>query len=81
MGYLFEVQPFAMAKSDLSSFSVEGGAMVTYNQRFWAGASYRMQDAIILMAGINLLQNQSLAALGSLRYCDGCHQREGAFFV
>lgn len=65
VGYLFEVQPFAMAKSDLSSFSVEGGAMVTYNQRFWAGASYRMQDAIILMAGINLLQNQSLRLSGA----------------
>jgi type IX secretion system PorP/SprF family membrane protein len=65
IGYLFEVQPFLMAKTDLASFSVEGGGMVTYNQRYWAGASYRMQDAIILMGGINLLQNQSLRLSGA----------------
>ncbi len=65
VGYLFEVQPFVMAKSDLASFSVEGGAMVTYNQRYWAGASYRAQDAIIVMGGINLLQNQSLRLSGA----------------
>jgi type IX secretion system PorP/SprF family membrane protein len=65
IGYLFEVQPFALAKSDLSSLSLEGGAMITYNQRYWAGASYRAQDAIILMGGINLLQNQSLRLSGA----------------
>ena len=65
VGYLFEVQPVVMAKSDLASFSAEGGAMVTYNQRYWAGASYRVQDAIILMGGINLLQNQSLRLSGA----------------
>jgi type IX secretion system PorP/SprF family membrane protein len=65
IGYLFAVQPFAMAKSDLTSLSFEGGAMVTYNQRYWAGASYRAQDAIILMGGINLLQSQSLRLSGA----------------
>jgi type IX secretion system PorP/SprF family membrane protein len=65
IGYLIEVQPFVLAKSDLTSFSVEGGGMVTYNQRYWAGASYRMQDAVIAMAGINLLPNQSLRLSGA----------------
>lgn len=65
IGYLFEVQPFLMARSDLSSFSVQGGGMVTYNRRYWAGASYRTQDAVILMAGINLMQNQALRLSGA----------------
>ncbi|TDB65134.1 PorP/SprF family type IX secretion system membrane protein [Arundinibacter roseus] len=60
IGYLFEVQPFLLAKYDLSSLSVEGGASVTYNQRFWAGASFRQEDAIIAMGGVNLLADQSM---------------------
>lgn len=65
IGYLFEVQPFVLAKSDLSSVSLEGGAMVTYNQRYWAGASYRTQDAVILMGGVNLLAGQVLRLSGA----------------
>lgn len=66
IGYLLEVQPFALVRSDFSSpVTFEGGAMATYNQRYWAGASYRNQDAVIVMAGINLLQNQSLRLSGA----------------
>ena len=66
IGYLFEVQPFVLVKSDFSSpIAIEGGVMGTYNQRYWAGISYRNQDAIIAMAGINLLQNQSLRLSGA----------------
>lgn len=65
IGYLFAVQPFVLVKTDLSSFSLEGGAMVTYNQRYWAGASYRAQDAFILMGGINLLPGQVLRLSGA----------------
>ncbi|GHB60925.1 hypothetical protein GCM10007390_13330 [Persicitalea jodogahamensis] len=61
IGYLFEVQPFAIVKSDFSSpIAIEGGVMGTYNQRYWAGISYRSQDALIFMGGINLMSNQSL---------------------
>ena len=60
IGYLFEVQPFAMARTDFAAFTVQGGAMATYNERYWVGASYRMQDAVIVMAGVNLLSNQAL---------------------
>ncbi len=66
IGYLWEVQPFAMVKSDFSSpIAIEGGVMGTYNQRYWAGVSYRNQDAVIAMAGINLMQNQSLRLSGA----------------
>lgn len=66
IGYLFEVQPFAIVKSDFSSpIAVEGGVMGTYNQRYWAGISYRNQDALIFMGGINLMANQSLRLSGA----------------
>ncbi len=66
IGYLFEVQPFAIVKSDFSSpIAIEGGVMGTYNQRYWAGISYRNQDALIFMGGINLMANQSLRLSGA----------------
>lgn len=71
IGYLWEVQPFALVKTDLASFSAEGGAMATYNKRYWAGLSYRSQDAAILMAGINMLSDQSLRLSGAYDFVVG----------
>ena len=72
IGYLWEVQPFAMVKSDFSSpIAIEGGVMGTYNQRYWAGVSYRAQDAVIAMAGINLMQNQALRLSGAYDFVIG----------
>lgn len=65
IGYLVEVQPFVLFKSDLSSSSLEGGAMVTYNQRYWLGGGYRQEDAFIVMGGVNLMQNQALRLSGA----------------
>jgi type IX secretion system PorP/SprF family membrane protein len=65
IGYLVEIQPFVLFKSDLSSSSIEGGAMVTYNQRYWLGGGYRQGDAFIVMGGVNLMQNQALRLSGA----------------
>lgn len=66
VGYLFDIQPVALVKSTISSTSIEGGAIVTYNQRFWAGATYRQDDAnAIVMAGIYLLENKSIRLSGA----------------
>lgn len=71
IGYLLEVQPFALIKTDLASFSAEGGAMATYNKRYWAGLSYRSQDAVALMAGVNMLSDQSLRLSGAFDFVVG----------
>ncbi|WP_084299572.1 PorP/SprF family type IX secretion system membrane protein [Dyadobacter tibetensis] len=66
MGYLLDIQPIVLAKTDISTVSVEGGATVTYNNRYWLGGTYRQQDAfIILMGGIYLLPDQSLRLSGA----------------
>ncbi|GAB3172135.1 PorP/SprF family type IX secretion system membrane protein [Telluribacter humicola] len=64
-GYLLDIQPIFLVKTDLNEFSVEGGAMATYNERYWGGVTYRHQDAIIVMAGINLMRDQSLRLSGA----------------
>lgn len=66
VGYQFDVQPIALVKYDLVTVSAEGGATVTYNKRYWFGATYRQQDAfVILMGGVYLLPDQSLRLSGA----------------
>jgi type IX secretion system PorP/SprF family membrane protein len=66
MGYLLDIQPIVLVKSDISTVSVEGGATVTYNKRYWIGGTYRQQDTyFILMGGIYLLEDQSLRLSGA----------------
>jgi type IX secretion system PorP/SprF family membrane protein len=48
VGYLLDVQPIVLVKSDISTISVEGGATVTFNKRYWAGATYRQQDTYFI---------------------------------
>jgi type IX secretion system PorP/SprF family membrane protein len=61
LGYMLEIQPMLLAKFIPGVISAEGGALVTYDQRFFGGVTYRHQDAIaIVHAGANLLADQSL---------------------
>lgn len=60
-GYLFklanpiyEVQPSIFAKYDQASFQTDVNVMLTYNKRFWGGVSYRLGDAVVVMAGTEL---------------------------
>jgi len=66
VGYLLDVQPIVLVKSDITTVSFEGGATVTFNKRYWAGATYRQQDTyFIIMGGIYLLPDQSLRLSGA----------------
>jgi len=66
LGYLLDIQPIVLVKSDISTLSAEGGATVTYNKKYWVGGTYRQQDAFfIIMGGIYLLPDQSLRLSGA----------------
>ena len=66
LGYLLDIQPILLVKSDISTLSAEGGATVTYNKRYWIGGTYRQQDTFfIIMGGIYLLPDQSLRLSGA----------------
>ncbi len=66
-GYMLEVQPLILAKIiPAGTISAEGGALVTYDQRFFGGVTYRQQDVItIIHAGAYLLSDQSLRLSGA----------------
>lgn len=46
------IQPMIFAKSDAASTQIDANLVAMYNNLIWLGASYRVQDAIVLMAGI-----------------------------
>ncbi len=55
VSYTLDVSPMLIIKSDLSSVSAEAGAILTYDTRYWVGASYRIGDAVSGLVGANLL--------------------------
>ena len=46
--------PSALVKSDLLNMQIDLNAMIEYNSLYWGGVSWRYQDAVAVMAGINL---------------------------
>jgi type IX secretion system PorP/SprF family membrane protein len=56
-GYNFDLTPqlvltpHVLAKSDLASTQFDANATVMYDNTFWLGVSYRLQDAVAPMAG------------------------------
>ena len=46
--------PSVLVKSDFLNVQFDINARVEYNNLFWAGLSYRYQDAVAVMAGVNL---------------------------
>lgn len=65
-GYLLQIRPIINLQTNLTEFSYEGGAMATYNSRYWAGVTYRKQDALIAMGGIGITADQSLRLSGAV---------------
>jgi len=53
-GYI--VSPSVLVKTDMASVQIDVNAMVTYNNRFWGGVSYRLQDAVVFLFGLNVEQ-------------------------
>ncbi|WP_159523493.1 PorP/SprF family type IX secretion system membrane protein [Sunxiuqinia indica] len=57
---LFELRPSVFAKSDLASTQVDFNLSVVYNNRFSGGLTYRLQDAIALLIGVELKNGLNL---------------------
>jgi len=51
---LFELRPSFFFKSDAASWQIDLNANVVYNDRIWGGFSYRFQDAVALLLGVEL---------------------------
>jgi len=51
---LFELRPSFLFKSDLAGWQIDLNTNVVYNERFWGGISYRVNDAIALLMGLEM---------------------------
>ena len=64
VGYDFDVQPSILYQySNEAGFkgsSLNANVLVTYQTRYFVGASYRVQDAPTAMVGVSLLKNNAL---------------------
>lgn len=62
-GYSYDLTPSLVlkpsigVKSDGASSQFDINASVVMNNRFWGGLGYRLQDAIVIMAGIEIIPN------------------------
>lgn len=54
------INPNVKIKSDAASTQLDVNLTYIFNQQFWAGVSYRMQDAIAPMIGAKFLKDKSL---------------------
>ncbi len=51
------LKPMIQLKSDAVSTQIDFNANLMINNRFWIGGSYRIQDAIVLLAGLEIIPN------------------------
>lgn len=50
---MFILKPSILAKTDAASTQLDVNAMLLYNKLVWGGVSYRVQDAVAALAGID----------------------------
>ncbi len=48
----FSLDPSILIKTNMSSMQMDLAALVKYNQKFWGGLSYRLEDAISVIVGL-----------------------------
>ncbi len=48
------VKPSILAKTDAASTQLDVNALVLYNNLVWGGVSYRVQDAVAILAGVHI---------------------------
>ncbi|MGE0562789.1 MAG: type IX secretion system membrane protein PorP/SprF [Flavobacteriales bacterium] len=50
------VKPSILAKTDAASTQLDVNGLLMYNNLLWGGVSYRIEDAIAVLAGVNIPQ-------------------------
>jgi type IX secretion system PorP/SprF family membrane protein len=52
---LFELQPTALFKTDRAGWQLDVTGNIVYDEKFWGGISYRVNDAVALLLGVELI--------------------------
>lgn len=51
---LFELRPSFLFKTDLAGWQMDFNTNLVYDERFWGGISYRINDAVALLMGLEM---------------------------
>jgi type IX secretion system PorP/SprF family membrane protein len=79
-GRQVELLPSLLFKTDGVSWQTDLNLNARYKKRYWAGCSYRYQDAIVLMAGMELKSGLRLGYSYDIttsplaKYSNGSHE-------
>lgn len=76
----FVLQPAVFVKTDLASTQVDLNVDLVFRDRFWGGLGYRLDDAVVISVGVEMMSGLRLgyaydlvlSALG--RYSNGSHE-------
>lgn len=56
----YVIKPSTLFKTDFSSLQLDVSSIVEYDNKYWGGISYRIQDAVVFFAGINVAGGLSI---------------------
>jgi len=56
----YVLKPSTLLKSDFSSLQLDLTTRMEYDNKYWGGLSYRLQDAVVVLAGINIAGGLSI---------------------
>lgn len=51
----FMLKSSSLVKSDFASLQFDVSSRLEYDKRFWGGLSYRLQDAVVIFVGLNIM--------------------------
>lgn len=54
------LKPSTLLKTDFRSFQLDLGSRIEYDGKYWGGLAYRFQDAVVILAGINVAGGLSI---------------------
>jgi type IX secretion system PorP/SprF family membrane protein len=76
----FQLKPMVFVKNVTDNTTIDVNVNAHFNNRFWGGISWRNEDAFVVMAGLNIIENLKLGysydfTTSELRdYSDGTHE-------
>lgn len=76
-----DLKPAVLIKTDAASTQVDINANLVYNNRFWGGLSYRLQDAIVLNLGLEVIEHLKLGVAYDITTSDVKTYNDGTFEV
>lgn len=83
---LYIIQPSLLVKSTIQNTTFDLTLRATYDHRFWGGASYRYNDAVVLMFGADIQHfrigySYDIGISGLARNSKGSHEILGTYFM